>query len=731
MTWQPGTRLNQYKIDRVLGSGGFGITYKATHLALNQRVVIKTINDTLHGDPEYQGYVERFRKEAQILAKLGELRHPHIVRVSDLFEAPLQEVGVLQRFWQDLWGIPVPKLPCLVMDFIEGENLFERVRQARSPLGEREALKYIQQAGDALALVHRAGLVHRDAHPGNIMICNGNAILIDFGLAGSVIPTVMSSKIGGNPAFAPPDQWRGNRKANVDIYTLAMSLYFALTADTPDPFTEPKAKNPAISDRTNTAIRKAIDLNPANRPQSIAEWFQALGGFALSPQALQPLPDLSEPVSKGKTGRSGRTERTRQVFGASNTSVSTERTRQVFGASNTSVSAQSSPSNVSRTVWIVAILALALLGWNWLRGVEPGTEIAGTSTESTAGQSPTTGQNPTSEGSGGSSPVGSGSETSSPATAGNPGNETPGNSGSTNPDTSTPPVQNPQTQTFLGVPVEPVSYTSARVSANGEVSPYAASGERYIETNLTLPAGAEPLAMVAIEGGTFTMGSPENEADRDSDEGPQHEVTVPSFLMGQYEVTQAQWKAVAQLPKIDRDLNPDPSYFKGDNNPVEQVSWDDAQEFIRRLNQRTGKTYRLPTEAEWEYAARAGTQTPFSYGETITPAVVNYDGNNPYGNAPEGEYRQKTIAVDSLYPNPWGLYHIHGNVWEWVEDGWHDNYRGAPTDGTAWLSSDERKVLRGGSWFDIARDSRSAVRDRWNLRISYLGFRVLLSSRTP
>lgn len=228
------------------------------------------------------------------------------------------------------------------------------------------------------------------------------------------------------------------------------------------------------------------------------------------------------------------------------------------------------------------------------------------------------------------------------------------------------------------------------------------------------------------------MGSPESEADRDSDESPQHKVTVPGFLMGQYAVTQAQWFAV-----MGSDYNADDwqeqwrsldSRFKGDQNqPIVQVSWDDAQEFIQRLNSLTGKTYRLPTEAEWEYAARAGTTTPFSYGETITPEMVNYDGNYPYGNAPKGEYRRGTIAVNTLSPNPWGLYHIHGNVWEWVEDDWHKNYNGAPTDGTAWLSSDETKALRGGSWDDFARSTRSASRGRFNRvnRDFNVGFRVV------
>jgi len=297
-----------------------------------------------------------------------------------------------------------------------------------------------------------------------------------------------------------------------------------------------------------------------------------------------------------------------------------------------------------------------------------------------------------------------------------------------------------QQTTFLGLLVVPYRYTTARVSATGQVTPYKANSPagKYTETALKLPAGAVLLEMVAIPGGTFTMGSPESEAERFSAEGPQHQVTVPDFFMGRYTVTQAQWFAV-----MGSDYNAngwqekwrslDSKFKKDQNQPIVHVNWDDAQAFIQRLNRLTGKTYRLPTEAEWEYAARAGTTTPFSYGETITPEVVNYDGNYPYGRAPKGEYRERTIAVDTLYPNPWGLYHIHGNVWEWVEDGWHDNYNGAPTDGTAWLSSDELRLLRGGSWDSDAGYTRSAVRVRLRRdgRNILRGFRLVFSGRTP
>ncbi len=223
-----------------------------------------------------------------------------------------------------------------------------------------------------------------------------------------------------------------------------------------------------------------------------------------------------------------------------------------------------------------------------------------------------------------------------------------------------------------------------------------------------------PLEMVAIPGGTFLMGSPKGEPERYDDESPQHEVTVEPFFIGRYPITQAQWRFVAGLPQVQQALAPDPSNFKGDNHPVESVSWYDAVEFCARLSAHTGRAYRLPTEAEWEYACRAGTTTPFHFGEMITTDVANYDGNYTYNNGPKGEYREATTPVDQLaYANAWGLSDMHGNVWEWCQDHWHENYEGAPPDGRAWLSEDEdaRRVLRGGSWILNPRYCRSAYRN--------------------
>jgi formylglycine-generating enzyme required for sulfatase activity len=253
-------------------------------------------------------------------------------------------------------------------------------------------------------------------------------------------------------------------------------------------------------------------------------------------------------------------------------------------------------------------------------------------------------------------------------------------------------------------------------------------------------AAGVAVRMMQIPAGEFLMGSPEDEIDRWDVESPQHPVRVEAFFFGKYPVTQAQWRFVAGLPEVGCALDADPAYFKGDNRPVEQVSWHDATEFCTRLSQHTGRSYRLPTEAEWEYACRAGTTTPFHFGETITTDLANYRGTDDtdvdwsgsYGKGPKGEYREETTPVDQFgIANGFGLCEMHGNVWEWCEDHWHSNYEGAPVNGSAWLdpdaSEDADRVLRGGAWDVIPRNCRSATRycDAAGSRYDLIGFRVV------
>ena len=262
------------------------------------------------------------------------------------------------------------------------------------------------------------------------------------------------------------------------------------------------------------------------------------------------------------------------------------------------------------------------------------------------------------------------------------------------------------------------------VNPRGEIIQRENKAANYFVEMLSAEVGLE---MVEIPSGSFVMGSPEDEAERSSYEGPQHQVSVERFLMGKYPVTQAQWRVVANWEKIELDLNPEPSRFTGEKLPVEKISWHEAQEFCARLAKRIGKDYRLPSEAEWEYACRAGTTTPFHFGETLTTDLANYDGKYTYGNGPSGEYQEKTTPPGSFPANAFGLYDMHGTVWEWCADPWHRNYIAAPNDGSAWTTNADSRshVVRGGSWFSDPRHCRSAYRDDLDYVFLNLGFRVV------
>ncbi len=287
----------------------------------------------------------------------------------------------------------------------------------------------------------------------------------------------------------------------------------------------------------------------------------------------------------------------------------------------------------------------------------------------------------------------------------------------------------PQTrrQVFTSPPSSPIVEVSLQtftfdvitVDARGREINRTRQEAEYFPEDL---GGGAILEMVSVPGGTFLMGSPESE-DLENRENPQHWVTVKPFFMGKYTVTQAQWKAVASLPKVSRDLNPEPSYHKGANRPVEQVSWNEMVEFCARLFQATGRNYRLPSEAEWDYACRAGTTTPFHFGETITPGLANYSHNNG-----------GTTDVGRFPPNAFGLYEMHGNVWELCADPGHGNYIGAPSDGSVWEGDPKLFMARGSSWENIPWRCRSAYRSGVgpDHRKNNCGFRVAFSlARTP
>jgi formylglycine-generating enzyme required for sulfatase activity len=233
--------------------------------------------------------------------------------------------------------------------------------------------------------------------------------------------------------------------------------------------------------------------------------------------------------------------------------------------------------------------------------------------------------------------------------------------------------------------------------------------------------------MVVIPAGSFTMGSPQSEPVRSENEGPQHVVRFEqTFSAGKFAVTFADWDACLADGGCNAYRPDDHGWGRG-RRPVINVSWDDANAYAAWLSRKTGKNYRLLSEAEREYVTRAGATTPFWWGATISPQLANYNGNYAYGDGPTGENRGRTLPVDSFQSNPWGLYQLQGNVNEWTQDCWHDDYIAAPSDGSAWTSGNcEFRVSRGGSWYSFPALVRAARRNRdyTDLRSILVGFRV-------
>jgi formylglycine-generating enzyme required for sulfatase activity len=284
------------------------------------------------------------------------------------------------------------------------------------------------------------------------------------------------------------------------------------------------------------------------------------------------------------------------------------------------------------------------------------------------------------------------------------------------------PVNRPQPDDPCAGPVT-VSFSS-RCAA-----PLAAAQERALKQRDSFRECEKCPEMVVVPAGSFTMGSPESEKEREKDEGPQHRVTFNRpFAVGKFAVTFKEWDACAADGGCNGYRPNDEGWGRG-RQPVINVSWDDAKNYVAWLSRKTGKTYRLLSEAEREYVTRADTNTPFWWGGSISTQQANYDGNYTYGGygGPKGEYRQSALPVDSFQANSWGLYQVHGNVWEWAEDCYHDSYRGAPTDGSAWTSGDcSSRIVRGGSWVNFPGVLRAAYRIRSSTvnRSNNFSFRV-------
>jgi len=528
--------------------------------------------------------------------------------------------------------------------------------------------------------LHSKKIVHRDLKPANILLQGETPRLADFGLA-RILKTYHSGIAAGSPAYMSPEAFNGERFEQTDLWAVGVIFYQMLVGKMPFP------------QQNMGALIKAISLDtPESLPTSISKGLQEIINRVLE----------KEPSRRYKSAKEMKT--VLELNG--NPIKATPKVEPVTEAIKPSQTAKS----------------------NWEQATLPKTEVinspANLQPKKTIGILPVEPKNNSKYIVIATSVVvliiisylGISRFASNNASTTNEQNNLPTNNSSTSTPTNKPATTTTNTKSF--------EFETVKVDATGKiVERTKKTANQYIEDL----GNSIKLEMVEIPSGTFTMGSPSSEANRRDDEGPQHQVNVESFYLGKYEVTQAQYQAI---------MGNNPSNFKGDNLPVERVTWNEAIEFCEKLSAKTGKTYRLPSEAEWEYAARAGTTTPFAFGETINPRIVNYDGNYPYGQAAKGEYREKTIAVGSLgVANAFGLYDCHGNVWEWCQDIYQPNYNNAPTNGSAreQATDNNSRLLRGGSWDNDGGNCRSA--NRYGIAPGArdtvdVGFRVVLVGRT-
>ena len=611
----------EYRIERELGHGGFGVTYLATQVGLNRRVAIKEFfmseycerdADTSQvslGTSGSRDTVERFKKkfikEAQNIACL---KHPHIISIHDVFE----DNGTAYY----------------VMEYLEYGSLADLVkRQGR--LSEADALRYTRQIADALRYIHARKMNHLDVKPGNILIDEtDHAVLIDFGLSkryddeGNQTST---TPVGISHGYAPLEQYKksgvGTFSPATDIYSLGATLYKLITGATPPDANDVNDDGlppfPSyVSSATGTAIEQAMQPRRKDRPQSVDAFLALLDAEVKVEEERTVLDEdlRASLVTSSASQRSARPSINRGTVGsASSHPEGKHQQAPPLSIEGVSVGRGSSKRSAEPTpIWkklllpalacIVIVLAVVL----WPKGGDTPVKTEVVTQQSSASSVTTSG--------------------------------------------------NKKTYTVNGV-----SFT-----------------------------------MVRVTGGTFTMGASSGDSDAESDEKPAHQVTLSSYSIGETEVTQALWQAV---------MGSNPSRFTGNlQRPVEKVSWNDCQAFIRKLNSLTGATFRLPTEAEWEYAARGGSHSRgYKYsGSDNLGTVAWYDGNSSSTMHP----------VKGKQPNELGLYDMSGNVWEWCSD-WYDSsyYANSPSSNPKGPSAGSNRGLRGGSWGSDAGFCRVSNRD--------------------
>lgn len=729
------TLKHRYQIRRLLKKGSYAEIHEAWDLQQKRSVAVKVLNPSLGRSVDEdlkQKLTENFGQEISLLA---ELRHSGIVELLDE-GSELDRRGDICRY--------------LVLEYLPGGDLQEY--SSRHPLALEETLHYFREICGALDLAHSHGIIHRDIKPSNLIFDEASAKLklVDFGIA-KRLRGDRSYEITrvGTDLYAPPEHHphleigpeanrqsgRGKLTPAADVYSLAKTIYAAMAGQAPKEFRLraidrlPKSlATQGYNEALLRVLRRATAERVADRYASVRDfWYDfvraAETAFPISSKAAEktgdttalrqrhPAKPINQSISTGKANSPGAVSTARdlarsvarRLSGKGRIVIDLAEQKMLLPLPPPSplIPAQSflpSP-NSPQIPWprftlhplqAIAALLIAIAGsllakvllMNFMDSffADGLAVIAGVGMAAASYRLSTQvwGLAPS----------------------------------------------------LSAKPLPTFDFTTVTVDVRGrQVSSRRKQARELIESV------GEGLVweMVEIPAGSFWMGSRPVEEAHTNCEEPRHRVSVKSSMLGKYPITQSQWRIVAAWPKVRLDLNPNPSAFPGDNCPVETVSWDEAMEFCERLARRTGRLYRLPSEAEWEYACRAGTDTPFHFGSTLNSSLANYDGLRPYAYSLADKSPERTTPVGSFgVANAFGLFDMHGNVWEWCLDAWHADYHGAPNDGSAWMGEIHEKklrVVRGGAWFNAARLCRSAYRyySARDMRGNNCGFRIALN----
>lgn len=670
-------KAGTYVIRRVLGQGGFGITYEAEQVLLGKRVAIKEffLSGTCDRDDDgkkifvlrssrelFKSHKKRFLNEARRLAHLS---NTHLVPVHDLFE----ENGTAYY----------------VMDFVEGESLADILKRSGRPFDEKTVTSILKQMLEALGSIHHQvpSLCHLDIKPANIMVdSKGKAVLIDFG-ASKYVATAdeersSSSAFAYTPGYAPIEQLAGIRENMgpwTDFYALGATLYNLLTGK------KPNAPSVINSDRT-PGKRDSIPL-----PSSLSEQMRSLIVWLMAPDQ-NDRPQLVEEILAYLNQRTTEGEESPKGENV----VEALKFSEYLEPSDDSEDIPDEDIELE----VVSVKGEEEIPLESEKHKEPEGAVVSDDSERNeiSGKS-----------NGAYKPFGSGQSNAQ---------DEPEALHESNEGTSSYKWLKP---VGIAAALALVLFLGWWMMRDNDSNDFESNAEAKEKVAMSDEERNEILQnlvnnMVLVEGGTFMMGATSEQGDdADDDESPAHQVTVSSFSIGKYEVTQEEWGAV---------MGENPSEFKGGKNPVESVSWDDCQEFISKLNELTGKQFRLPTEAEWEFAARGGNkkleQTKYAGGANID-AVAWYEDNSGYTTHPVGEKS----------PNALGLYDMSGNVWEWCED-YYESYDSSTQKDPKGPASGSNRVNRGGGWCYGARFCRVSYRSSNSpgYRYSYLGLRLAL-----